>query len=258
MTSHTDLLTPVHAPHSAQTIAVQLDNVVKTYGSGSGHVTALADVSLQIPARSFTAIMGPSGSGKSTLMHLAAGLDTPTSGTVSLASTPISSMPERQLTRFRRDHVGFVFQAYNLLPQLTVEQNITLPLLLGKRAVDRAWLEHVVSQVGLHDLVHRKPQELSGGQQQRAAIARALVTQPAAVFADEPTGALDSRTARQVLELLRTVASSVNQTVVMVTHDPVAASYADTVVFLADGQLAGHLTSPTVPSITAHMARLGE
>lgn len=257
MTSQTPILAPDAGTSAAPQPAVRLDNVVKTYGQGTGTVTALARVSLQLPAQSFTAIMGPSGSGKSTLMHVAAGLDSPTSGSVALGQTAISGMPERHLTRFRRDRVGFIFQEYNLLPQLTIEQNITLPLLLGRKPVDPAWFTHIVAQVGLTDLVGRRPHELSGGQQQRAAIARALITKPEAVFADEPTGALDSRTAHQVLELLRYVASHLQQTVVMVTHDPIAASFADTAVFLADGQIVGHLSQPDVASITAHMAQLG-
>ncbi|WP_166980689.1 ABC transporter ATP-binding protein [Paramicrobacterium fandaimingii] len=258
MTSLPALRSPAPGPQAATPAAVHLDNVVKNYGTGTAQVTALAGVSLQLPSHSFTAIMGPSGSGKSTLMHVAAGLDAPTSGSVALGTTRISGMPERQLTRFRRDHVGFVFQAYNLLPQLTVSQNITLPLLLGKRSVDAAWFDHVIGAVGLSDLIHRRPQELSGGQQQRAAIARALITKPAAVFGDEPTGALDSRTARQVLDLMRYVASGLQQTVVMVTHDPMAASYADHVVFIADGRIAGHLESPDIATITARMSQLGE
>ncbi|WP_437582570.1 ABC transporter ATP-binding protein [Paramicrobacterium sp. CJ85] len=247
------------APHAAPAApAVQLDSVSKTYGTGPTAVTALVGVSLQIPTASFTAIMGPSGSGKSTLMHLTAGLDSPSTGSVTLGGTAISRLPEQQLTRFRRDHVGFVFQAYNLLPQLTVAQNITLPLLLAGRAPDTAWFDYVVTAVGLAGLTQRHPHELSGGQQQRAAIARALITRPAAVFGDEPTGALDSRTARNVLELLRHVATQLQQTVVIVTHDPIAASYADRVVFLADGRIAGDLLYPSVATITEHMTGLGE
>ncbi|WP_167132192.1 ABC transporter ATP-binding protein [Paramicrobacterium chengjingii] len=258
MTSQTQHFAPASGTYAPPQPAVQLENIVKTYGEGSGTVTALAGVSLQIPTASFTAIMGPSGSGKSTLMHLAAGLDVPTSGSVTLGGTDISRLRERQLTRFRRDHVGFVFQSYNLLPQLTVAQNITLPLLLGQHPVDAAWFDHVVRAVGIAELVDRRPQQLSGGQQQRAAIARALVTRPAAVFGDEPTGALDSRSARQVLALLRQAATDLQQTVVMVTHDPIAASYADRVVFLSDGRLAGSIDNPDIASITAHMAQWGE
>lgn len=247
------------APYAAPAApAVLLDSVSKAYGSGSTAVTALDSISLQIPTASFTAIMGPSGSGKSTLMHLAAGLDTPSAGSVTLGGTPISALSDRQLTRFRRDHVGFVFQAYNLLPQLTVAQNITLPLQLARRTPDPAWFDYVITAVGLAGLTERHPHELSGGQQQRAAIARALITRPAAVFGDEPTGALDSRAARSVLELLRHIATELQQTVVIVTHDPIAASYADRVVFLADGRIAGDLLAPSVATITEHMTGLGE
>jgi putative ABC transport system ATP-binding protein len=238
--------------------AIRLENLSKTYGSGSGSVTALNDISIVIPPRSFTAIMGPSGSGKSTFLHCAAGLDVPSSGRVILGSTEVSSLSSRELTFFRRDHLGFVFQSYNLLPHLTVAQNITLPLLLGGHRVDRDWFEFVTSAVGLADLTDRRPLELSGGQQQRAAIARALITRPDAVFADEPTGALDSRTGRQVLELLRYTVAELHQTVVMVTHDPIAASHADRVVFLADGQLVGSLDNPNAQSIADRMTHLGE
>ncbi|MFC9790897.1 ABC transporter ATP-binding protein [Rhodococcus sp. NPDC127528] len=238
--------------------AVRLDSVTKTYGSGAARVTALRGVDLTLARGSFTAVMGPSGSGKSTFLHCAAGLDRPTSGSVWLGGTDISRLKPKALTTFRRDHVGFVFQAYNLLPALTVEQNVTLPLLLGGREVDRGWLEFVVGAVGLADLRGRKPAEMSGGQQQRVAIARALVTRPDAVFADEPTGALDSRTGRQVLDLLRRTAVELEQTVVMVTHDPVAAAHADRVVFVADGAFVGHLDRPTPQQVADHMTHLGE
>jgi len=239
------------------TTAVALEGVTKTYSSGASQVTALRDVSLTIDAQSFTAIMGPSGSGKSTFLHCAAGLDRPTSGRVVLGDTVVSSLTRNALTDFRRDHVDFVFQAYNLLPHLTIEQNITLPLLLGGHEVDRAWLGHVIAAVGLEDLVHRKPQEVSGGQQQRGAIARALVTRPHAIFADEPTGALDSHTAHQVLQLLKTTAKDAGQTVVMVTHDPVAAAHADRVLFLADGRFVGHLDNPTADAVAERLAHEG-
>ncbi|MDK1329141.1 ABC transporter ATP-binding protein [Arthrobacter sp. zg-Y1143] len=238
--------------------ALQLQGVSKSYGSGPSAVPALRNVSLAVPQGSFTAIMGPSGSGKSTLLQAAAGLDAPDHGRVLLGDTEISALRGKALTRFRRDHVGFVFQSYNLLPQLTVARNVTLPLLLAGRATDTAWLNHVLDAVGLSGFGERKPQELSGGQQQRAAIARALITRPAAVFADEPTGALDSATARQVLDLLRHTVSELGQTVVMVTHDPVAAVSADTVIFLADGQLDGSLSGATVHEVTEHVAYLGE
>ena len=238
--------------------ALQLQGVSKSYRSGNTSVPALRDVSLAVPAGTFTAIMGPSGSGKSTLLQCAAGLDAPDSGRVLLGTTEISKLHSKALTRFRRDHVGFVFQSYNLLPQLTVARNVTLPLLLAGRGTDKVWLDYVLEAVGLSGLGERKPQELSGGQQQRAAIARALVTRPDAVFADEPTGALDSLTARQVLDLLRHTVSVLGQTVVMVTHDPVAAGHADTVIFLADGRLDGSMTGATARDVSERMANLGE
>lgn len=240
------------------TPALQLQGVSKSYRSGSTGVPALRDVSLSVPAGTFTAVMGPSGSGKSTLLQCAAGLDAPDSGRVLLGSTEISRLRSKALTRFRRDHVGFVFQSYNLLPQLSVARNVTLPLLLAGRGTDDAWLAYVLEAVGLAGLGERKPQELSGGQQQRAAIARALITRPDAVFADEPTGALDSGTARQVLDLLRHTVSVLGQTVVMVTHDPVAAGSADSVIFLADGRLDGSLANATVRDVSERMAYLGE
>ncbi|UWX97335.1 ABC transporter ATP-binding protein [Arthrobacter zhaoxinii] len=238
--------------------ALQLQGVSKSYRSGNTTVPALREVSLAIPAGTFTAVMGPSGSGKSTLLQCAAGLDAPDSGTVLLGDTEISHLHRKALTRFRRDHVGFVFQSYNLLPQLTVARNVTLPLLLAGRATDTVWLDYVLEAVGLAGLGERKPQELSGGQQQRAAIARALITRPDAVFADEPTGALDSVTARQVLDLLRHTVSALGQTVIMVTHDPVAAGSADTVLFLADGRLDGSMTGATALDVSERMATLGE
>ncbi|MET4059376.1 putative ABC transport system ATP-binding protein [Arthrobacter sp. UYP6] len=238
--------------------ALQLEGVSKSYRSGTGSVPALRGVSLAVPAGTFTAVMGPSGSGKSTLLQCAAGLDTPDSGRVLLGSTDISALRRRALTVFRRDHVGFVFQSYNLLPQLSVARNVTLPLLLGGRSVDREWLDYVLEAVGLSGLNERKPQELSGGQQQRAAIARALITRPDAVFADEPTGALDSATARQVLDLLRHTVTDLGQTVVMVTHDPVAACSADNVIFLADGHLDGSMANASVRDVTERVAYLGE
>ena len=251
----TDTRDPVIAP---PTTAVRLDGVSKTYGSGTRQVAALRDVSVAIPALSFTAVMGPSGSGKSTFLHCAAGLDKPTAGRILLGDTEISALKPKALTQFRRDRLGFVFQAYNLLPHLTVAQNVTLPLLLGGRPVDRGWFDHVTEAVGLADLTGRKPAELSGGQQQRAAIARALIARPDVIFADEPTGALDSRTGRQVLDLLRYTASELQQTVVMVTHDPVAASFADRVLFLADGEPVGSMDDPDAKRIAERMTHLGQ
>lgn len=238
--------------------AVQLTDVSKVYGRGAASVTALDKVSIALARGSFTAVMGPSGSGKSTFLHCAAGLDRPTTGTVRLGDTDLSRLKEVALTALRRERVGFVFQAYNLLPALTVEQNITLPLRLAGRHVEPGWLRQVVTQVGLADRLAHLPSELSGGQQQRVAIARALVTRPEVMFADEPTGALDTRTGRQVLTLLRGVVDHFGQTVLMVTHDPVAASFADRVVFLADGRLADALERPNPAAVAERMTRLGE
>jgi putative ABC transport system ATP-binding protein len=238
--------------------AVQLTEVSKVYGRGAAAVTALDNVSIALARGSFTAVMGPSGSGKSTFLHCAAGLDRPTRGTVRLGDTDLSGLKEVALTELRRERIGFVFQAYNLLPALTVEQNITLPLRLSGRAADRQWLGDVVAKVGLTDRLSHLPSELSGGQQQRVAIARALVTRPEVMFADEPTGALDTRTGRQVLTLLRNIVDYFNQTVLMVTHDPVAASFADRVIFLADGRFADSLERGTPAAIAERMTRLGE
>jgi putative ABC transport system ATP-binding protein len=238
--------------------AVQLTEVSKVYGRGATSVTALDKVSIALARGSFTAVMGPSGSGKSTFLHCAAGLDRPTTGTVRLGDTDLSKLKEVALTQLRRERIGFVFQAYNLLPALDVRQNITLPLRLAGRDVDEAWLRDVVGKVGLTDRLGHLPSELSGGQQQRVAIARALVTRPEVMFADEPTGALDTRTGRQVLSLLREVVDYFGQTVLMVTHDPVAASFADRVVFLADGRLAGSIERPTPAAVAERMTNLGE
>lgn len=252
-------LLPGAAPATPlSTEALRLDSVVKQYGSGATAVTALRGVSLSLGRGTFTAIMGPSGSGKSTLLHCAAGLDTPTSGSVRLGGTEVSGLRKKALTEFRRDHVGFVFQAYNLLPALSVEENISLPLLLAGRPVERRWLDFLLDSVGLADRRRRRPAELSGGQQQRVAIARALITRPYVVFGDEPTGALDSRSGKQVLDLLAHTARELDQTVVVVTHDPVVAAHADRVIFLADGAFAGHLDGATPAQITDRMSSLGE
>ena len=232
--------------------------VTKVYGHGPAAVTALDAVSLDIPAGSFIAVMGPSGSGKSTLMHCMAGLDAVTSGQIWIGGTELSPLRERQLTRLRRDRIGFVFQAYNLLPVLTAAENITLPLDIAGRAADPQWLATVTGTVGLDDRLRHRPSELSGGQQQRVAIARALASRPEIVFADEPTGNLDSRAGAEVLGLLRRSVREFGQTVVMVTHDPVAASYADRVVFLADGRIADGLDRPTPGSVLDAMKNLGQ
>lgn len=230
--------------------------LTKTYGRGDAEVHALRGVDVDFAAGAFTAIMGPSGSGKSTLMHCLAGLDTPTSGSVVLGGTEITGLGDTALTRLRRDRVGFVFQAFNLVPTLTAEQNIVLPLELAGRKPDRAWLDEITATLGLTDRLKHRPHELSGGQQQRVAVARALLTRPDVVFGDEPTGNLDSATSAEVLGLLRRSARGMGQTVIMVTHDPVAASAADRVVLLADGRLAGELLDPTVESVTNALAAL--
>ena len=239
--------------------AVRLETVSKFYGSGGTRVRALNDVSLAVPRGSFTAVMGPSGSGKSTFLQCASGLDRPTSGRTWLGDVELSALKEPELTSVRRARVGFIFQSYNLLSSLTVEQNITLPARLAKRETDDRQLAAVAAAVRITDLLRRRPAQLSGGQQQRAAIARAVVGRPDAVFADEPTGALDSRSAAAVLGLLRNVVTLYHQTVLMVTHDPVAASYADQVLFLADGRLVGRLPGALSPAdIADRLSRLGE
>lgn len=237
---------------------VRLQSVTKVYGTGPGAVRALHGVDLDLPAATFTAVMGPSGSGKSTLLHCAAGLDRPTSGSVWLGAVDLAGLTETQLTELRRSKIGFIFQAYNLINALTVEENITLPLRLAGARADRAWLAEIVQQVGLAERVRHRPNELSGGQQQRVAIARALITRPAVIFADEPTGALDTRTAALVLDLLARLVRTLGQRVLMVTHDPVAASRADRVIFLADGQRAGDLIRPSPDEVAERMTKLGE
>ena len=231
--------------------------LVKTYGTGDTAVQALAGIDVDFVRGELTAIMGPSGSGKSTLMHCMAGLDTPTSGTVVVDGEDVGRMNQRQLTKLRRTRLGFIFQAFNLVPTLTAAENITLPLDIARRPVDRAQFDSVVDAVGLRDRLNHRPSELSGGQQQRVACARALVSQPAVVFADEPTGNLDSKSAREVLTFLRRSVDELGQTVVMVTHDPTAASYAHRVLFLADGRLVGEITSPTPDSVLSALRSLG-
>ncbi|RAY14926.1 ABC transporter ATP-binding protein [Actinomadura craniellae] len=236
--------------------AVSVERVSKTY-EGDQPVVALAEVDARFRRGTMTAVMGPSGSGKSTLLHCAAGLDRPTSGRVRIGATDLSSLSEKQLTRLRRDRVGFVFQAFNLVGALTVEQNIMLPSRLSGRRPDRAWVTEVVERVGLGGRLRHRPSELSGGQQQRVAIARALVTRPEVIFCDEPTGALDTQTAAEVLALLRSAVDQTGQTVIMVTHDPVAASYADRVVVFADGRIVQDMPQPGVQRIAEQLALLG-
>ncbi len=239
------------------TLAARAENLTKVYGTGLAEVTALDGVSVEVPSGSFTSVMGPSGSGKSTLMHCMAGLDSVTSGRAWIGAEEISGMPERRLTRLRRDRIGFVFQAFNLLPVLAAAGNITLPLDIAGKSPDREWLDTVIDAVGLSDRLRHRPSELSGGQQQRVAIARALASRPELVFADEPTGNLDSRAGAEVLDLLRRSVREFGQTVVMVTHDPVAASYSNRVVFLADGRVVGELDGPTPDSVLDRMKKLG-
>ncbi|SFF29401.1 putative ABC transport system ATP-binding protein [Streptomyces mirabilis] len=238
--------------------ALRLVKVGKTYGAGESAVTALDGVSLGLARGSFTAVMGPSGSGKSTLLRCAAGLERPDSGIVRVDGVEMTGGGEAELTRFRRGRIGFVFQQYNLLPTLTVAQNTILPLKLAGRRVDRARAREILTAVGLGDRLGSLPDQLSGGQQQRVAIARALVAEPRVIFADEPTGALDSRGARDVLRLLQEAVRVHGRTVVMVTHDPLAASYADAVVFLADGRMVGRLHAPTADTVAERLAHLGD
>ncbi|NED83402.1 ABC transporter ATP-binding protein [Streptomyces sp. SID11233] len=244
-------------PDGSAEAVVLLDSVYKTYGGGKNKVAALDGVSIGLRAGTFTAVMGPSGSGKSTFLHCAAGLDRPTSGTVRLDGVELSGLKERDLTKLRRERVGFIFQAFNLMPALNVRDNVTLPLRLAGRRPKTADVDEVIERVGLASRQKHRPGELSGGQQQRVAIARALVTRPAVVFADEPTGALDTHTARDVLGLLREAVQWSGQTIVMVTHDPVAASHADRTLFLADGRIVDSLERPTADMVAEHMTRLG-
>jgi putative ABC transport system ATP-binding protein len=268
-------------------IAVRAEEAVKVYGKGATAVRALDGVSLALPAGRFTAIMGPSGSGKSTLMHCLAGLDTLTSGRALVGEVDLGRLSDKELTRLRRDHIGFVFQAFNLLPMLTAGENITLPLdlagrqrrrrrgvgvsraarrrsrqereapVMSPRDVDQRWVRGVVETVGLGDRLKHRPAELSGGQQQRVAVARALASRPSVIFADEPTGNLDSRSGGEILAFMRRAVDELGQTIVMVTHDPVAASYADAVVFLADGQVVDQMSAPTAERVLEHLKRFG-
>jgi putative ABC transport system ATP-binding protein len=237
--------------------ALRLVELHKVYGSDATAVTALAGVSLALTPGTFTAVMGPSGSGKSTLLQCAAGLDRATSGRVFVDGAELPTGTEAEVTKFRRQRVGFIFQHYNLLPTLTVLQNVELPTRLAGRRASTHRCETMLAKVGLGDRLHHRPAELSGGEQQRVAVARALVAQPKVLFADEPTGALDTQSAREVLALLRSAVQDEGQTVVMVTHDPVAASYADSVLFLADGRLAGELVAPTAQAVAERLAHLG-
>ena len=230
----------------------------KIYGGGDSEVRALDGVTVQFEAGKFTAIMGPSGSGKSTLMHCLAGLDALTSGAVYIGETYLATLNDKQLTELRRTAVGFIFQAYNLVPTLTAEENITLPLLLGGSKGDQVWIDRVIDTVGLRSRLKHRPSELSGGQQQRVAVARAMASQPTIIFADEPTGNLDSRTGAEILAFMRLAVRELGQTIVMVTHDPNAASYADRVIFLADGKVVDEMLEPTAERVLDRMKHFGE
>ena len=235
--------------------AVRAEDVTKIYGEGGTRVVALDGVSAQFAAGAFTAIMGPSGSGKSTLMHCLAGLDSVTSGRVFVGDTDVTSLDEKQLTTLRRDRIGFVFQSFNLVPTLTALENITLPLDLAGRKPDREWLDSIIETVGLADRLNHRPSELSGGQQQRVACARAMASRPEVIFADEPTGNLDSRAGSEILEFLRRSVDERGQTIIIVTHDPVSAAHADRALFLADGQIVDDVSEPTAETVLARMKR---
>jgi putative ABC transport system ATP-binding protein len=252
------LLTPPPTSPPDATIAARADRATKVYGSGPTAVRALDEATVDIPSGQLTAVMGPSGSGKSTLLQCMAGLDTLTEGRVTIGPHDLATLSDDELTVLRRNSIGFVFQAYNLIPTLTARANILLPLTLGGGLVDPVWFDEVVATVRLMDRLDHRPSELSGGQQQRVAVARALVTSPSIVFADEPTGNLDSRSGSEVLGFLRRAVDELHQTVVMVTHDPVAASYADTVVFLADGRVVDHMDAPTAQRVLDRLKAFGD
>jgi putative ABC transport system ATP-binding protein len=241
----------------AEPAAARAVDAVKVHGRGDTSVRALDGVSVGFQPGTFTAIMGPSGSGKSTLLHCLAGLDTVTSGSVHVGDTDLSSLDDRRLTRLRRERIGFVFQAFNLLPTLTAAENITLPLSLAGREPDPEWFDRVVDVVGLRDRLGHRPGELSGGQQQKVAAARSLVCRPEIIFADEPTGNLDSRAGRDLLAFLRLAVDEFAQTIVMVTHDPLAASWADRIVFLADGRVVDEMLDPTIDGALDHLKLIG-
>jgi putative ABC transport system ATP-binding protein len=243
---------PPRVDHAARAVAA-----VKVYGSGSTVVRALDGVDVAIPEGRFTAVMGPSGSGKSTLLHCLAGLDTLTSGQVYIGDVELGSLSDRQLTRVRREHLGFVFQAFNLVPTLTAKENITLPLDLAGHKPDAEWVRTVIETVGLSQRLKHRPSELSGGQQQRVAVARALASKPRVIFADEPTGNLDSHTGGEILDFMASAVRELGQTIVMVTHDAAAAARADEVIFLADGRIVDHMTTPTPSRLLDRMKQLG-
>jgi putative ABC transport system ATP-binding protein len=252
------LMQPASPAPTPSVAAARGTNLVKVYGTGDAAVRAIDGISVEFAAGQFSAIMGPSGSGKSTLMHCMAGLDTITSGQVFVGDIELSSLNDKELTRLRRDKIGFIFQAYNLVPTLSAAENITLPMDIAGRKPDQVWVDQLIDTVGLRSRLSHRPSELSGGQQQRVAAARALASRPAIVFADEPTGNLDSRSSAEVLEFLRKSVHEFDQTVVMVTHDPSAASYAERVVFLADGRIVDEMSSPTAEKVLDRMKGLGD
>jgi putative ABC transport system ATP-binding protein len=255
----TQTLPPPPPPTPGQAAAAaRALGAYKIYGQGDTEVRALDGVTIEFNRGEFTAIMGPSGSGKSTLMHCMAGLDTLSGGQVFIGGTDLGALDEKSLTLLRRDKVGFVFQAFNLVPTLTALENITLPMDLARRAPDQAWLDQVIDKVGLRNRLDHRPSELSGGQQQRVAVARALASRPEIIFADEPTGNLDSRTGAEILSFMRRAVDELHQTIVMVTHDPTAASYADRVVFLADGRIAGEMREPTAQKVLDRLISMGD
>ncbi|MFC7495065.1 MULTISPECIES: ABC transporter ATP-binding protein [unclassified Nocardioides] len=256
MTTTTITTAPFH-PGTAAGLAARADHLSKVYGTGEAAVAALDDVSVGLDRGRFTAIMGPSGSGKSTLLHLLAGLDRPTSGTVHIGDTDITSLRDKALTKLRRDRIGFIFQSFNLLPTMTAAENIVLPMKIAGRRPDKHWVASIVETIGLTGRLGHRPSQLSGGQQQRVAAARALASRPEIVFADEPTGALDSRSGTELLRFLRKAVDDLGQTVVMVTHDPAAASYADRVLFLADGRVVDEMLAPSADDVLDYMKRLG-
>ncbi len=247
---------PVEVDARSDGVAVEAQEVTRSYGEGATAVQAIRGISLRVRRGELVAVMGPSGSGKSTLMHVLAGLDTPSSGTVAIAGTEIAGLDDAALTRLRREHIGFVFQFFNLLPMLSAEENVLLPLSIAGERPDRAWLEELLAKTGLGERRHHRPSELSGGEQQRVAIARALVTRPTILFADEPTGNLDSKTGGEILDLLRDSSRSYRQTIVMVTHDPRAASIANRIEVLADGLIVRELASVTASEVLEVMSSI--